>query len=313
VGEAPRAVCIYGPTGTGKTELALALAREFPLEIVSVDSAMVYRHMDVGTAKPTASERAAVPHHLIDVREPWEAWSAGDFSGEATRAIAETQARGRVPLLVGGTMLYFRALSRGLAPLPRADAALRAALDAEATDRGWPALHADLARVDPVSAARIRPADRQRIQRALEVWRLTGRPLSVLQAEAAPQADPGWLRIALVPGDRAALYAGLEARLAAMLDRGFFDEVRRLRAMPLMSADRPAMRSVGYRQLWNCLDGAITQAEALRQAAVATRNLAKRQLTWLRGEPADVVLDPQQDVTAAVAGALRHAGVSRRG
>lgn len=313
MGEAPRAICIFGPTGTGKTDLALALANDFPVEVVSVDSAMVYRHMDVGTAKPSAAERAAVPHHLIDVREPWETWSAGDFSQEATRAMGEIRARGRVPLLVGGTMLYFRALSRGLAPLPQADAALRAGLDAEAVDRGWPALHADLAQVDPISAARIAPADRQRIQRALEVWRLTGRPLSALQAEAAPDADPGWLRIALVPGDRMALYARLEARLATMVRQGFIEEVRRLRAMPLMSADRPAMRSVGYRQLWNWLDGAVTEAEALRQAAVATRNLAKRQLTWLRGEPADVVLDPQRDATAAVAGALRRAGVSRRG
>lgn len=307
-------LCLAGPTGTGKTELALRLAAEFAVEIVSVDSAMVYRRMDVGTAKPPPAVRAAVPHHLVDIRDPWETYSAGQFRTDALRAIAAIRARGRVPLLVGGTMLYFRALLRGLAPLPEAQPDVRAAIEREAATHGWESLHAQLHRIDPVAAARIRPGDRQRIQWALEVFRVAGRPISVLQALRGDDAGLRALRIALVPADRAALYRRLDQRFAGMVEAGFVEEVRALREHPLMSADCPAMRSVGYRQVWHHLDGATTLAEALRQAAVATHRLAKRQLTWLRSEPAQRQVDPLAgDACDAVAGMLEAAGVSRGG
>lgn len=307
------AICLVGPTGTGKTELALRVAEEFAVEIVSVDSAMVYRRMDIGTAKPPADVRARLPHHLVDVREPWEAYSAGDFRADALELIAAIRSRGGVPLLVGGTMLYFRALARGLASLPPADAGVRAQIDAEARERGWPALHAELAAADPAAAERIAPRDRQRIQRALEVFRLTGRRISELQQELQQAQEPGFRRIALVPADRSALYRHLDDRLSRMIGSGFVEEVRGLMALPLMSAQRPSMRAVGYRQLWSCLAGEMTRAEAQAEAAKATRHLAKRQLTWLRSDPADLTLDP------AVRGAyerlsdfLATAGVSRR-
>jgi tRNA dimethylallyltransferase len=287
------AICIMGPTGTGKTELALQVAARFDVEIISVDSAMVYRHMDVGTAKPDAAARAAVPHHLIDARDPWEAYSAGDFRADALRLMAEIRGRGRVPLLVGGTMLYFRALERGLAELPGADPGVRAALDAEAARFGWPALHARLATVDPAAAARIKPGDRQRIQRALEVYTLAGEPISELQSRpAGPRVT--LRRVALVPSDRAALYARLDRRFRAMVAGGFVEEVGRLMRLPLMSPDRPSMRAVGYRQIWAHLAGETSREEALRQAEVATHRLAKRQMTWLRPETAELGLDPQE-------------------
>ncbi len=309
----PFAVCLYGPTGAGKTDIALRLADLTPLEIISVDSAMIYRLMDIGTAKPAAAERAAVPHHLIDIRNPWESYSAGEFRADALRLIPEICGRGRLPLLVGGTMLYFRALWRGLAPLPKADRAVRAELARAAGQHGWKALHEELARVDPAAAGRITPSDRQRIERALEVFRLTGRPISRLQAErdAAPRVR--LLRIALWPSDRAQLYRVLEERLRAMLRAGFVEEVRRLRALPQMSADCPAMRAVGYRQLWQHLAGQFDFTEAERRAAVATRRLAKRQLTWMRADPADIdVPVPAEDAAARIAGVLVRAGVSRQ-
>ncbi len=263
----------------------MRLAAEHPLEIVSVDSAQVYRGMDIGTAKPSAAERRAVPHHLIDIVEPTERYSAGRFRADAIRAVQEIRARGRIPLLVGGTMLYYRALASGLDALPAADAAIRAQLDAEARARGWPALHADLARVDPAAAARIQPGDAQRIQRALEVWRATGRTLSSQQTATAP-APPFALRaFALVPEDRAELHRRIAARFEAMLRAGLVEELRALRARHALSADLPSMRAVGYRQAWECLEGGITQAELRDKGIAATRQLAKRQLTWLRSLP----------------------------
>ena len=279
------AVLIMGPTGAGKSALALALAREFPVEIVSVDSALVYRGLDIGTAKPTAADRAAVPHHLIDVCDPADAYSAGRFLEDALALVRAIRGRGRVPLLVGGTMLYFRALTRGLADLPPADPQVRARLDARARDAGWPALHAELARVDPEAAARIRPADGQRIQRALEVHELTGERMSERQSRGRVTG----LRLsthALLPFDRDELYRRIDRRFDAMLDEGLVEEVRTLHARGDLNPDLPSLRTVGYRQLWAHLNGRLTFTEAVAAAKKATRNLAKRQLTWLRSEPA---------------------------
>ena len=279
------AVLLAGPTGSGKTALALALASRFPVEVISVDSAQVYRGMDVGTSKPPAEVRARVPHHLLDLCDPSEAYSAGRFRRDALALIGEIRARGRVPLLVGGTMLYFRALMHGIAPLPEADAGVRATIDQRAKAVGWPALHRELAERDPVAAARIRPADGQRIQRALEVLHLTGRPLSELQRIAGP-ALRGLAAFAIVPENRADLYAALDARLLAMLDQGFLEEVRALKARGDLNPELPSLRSVGYRQLWRHLAGEYDLGQAVREAQRATRNLAKRQLTWIRADSA---------------------------
>ncbi len=281
--EALDAVLVMGPTCTGKTALALELARRHPVEVVSVDSALVYRGMDIGTSKPTAAMRAQVPHHLVDVCDPREAYSAGRFRRDALELIAAIRARGRVPLLVGGTMLYFHALTHGIAPLPDADPAVRAALDAEARAAGWPALHAQLARLDPPAAARIRPRDAQRIQRALEVIRLTGRPLSELQKLAEP-SPLRLARFALLPFERDVLYARIEARFDEMLAEGFLGEVRALQGRGDLHADLPSMRAVGYRQLWRHCAGECPLEEAVAAAKRATRQLAKRQLTWLRAD-----------------------------
>jgi tRNA dimethylallyltransferase len=277
-------VCLTGPTACGKTELALELAERVPVEIVSMDSAMVYRGLDIGTAKPSAAVRARVPHHLIDIVEPTDAYSAGRFARDAAAAVREIAARGRLPLLVGGTLLYLRALREGLASLPRADAALRDELDAQARELGWPAMHARLQRVDPAAAARIAPADRQRIQRALEVQALTGRPLSELQGSAAEDGGLEIATVALVPEDRAALARRIERRFDAMVDSGLVAEVQNLRARGDLTEDLPALRAVGYRQIWAHLEGAYDWQEARHRAIVATRQLAKRQLTWLRGD-----------------------------
>jgi len=278
------AVLLAGPTCAGKSALALELAGRWPVEIVSVDSAQVYRGMDIGTSKPSPAVRDAVPHHLIDVCDPADAYSAGRFRRDALALIAAIRARGRVPLLVGGTMLYFRALTRGIAPLPEADPGLRAALEARARAVGWPALHAELAARDPVAAARIRPADGQRIQRALEVLELTGEPLSEIQRRAEPPPLV-FASFAIVPDDRDGLYRRIDARFLEMMEAGLLEEVRALRCRTDLHGDLPSLRSVGYRQVWTHLSGACSLAEAVAAAQRATRNLAKRQLTWLRGEP----------------------------
>ena len=278
-----KAVFVLGPTASGKTAVSLALARAFPAEIVSVDSAQVYRGLDLGTAKPTAAERGAVPHHLIDIVEPVDAYSAGRFCDDALRVVGEIGARGRVPILAGGTMLYFSALTHGLADLPRADPGLRAELDRRAAEEGLPALHAELARVDPESAARIGPTDPQRIQRALEVHRLTGKPLSALQASrASPKLPVDVLRIALEPSERAVLHERIAVRFRAMLQAGLVDELRGLRARYALQPGMPSMRTVGYRQAWETLEGVQPMDTLEARGIAATRQLAKRQLTWLR-------------------------------
>jgi tRNA dimethylallyltransferase len=294
-----KGIVLAGPTACGKSSLALALAHalapELPLEIVSVDSALVYRGMDIGTAKPSAQERTEVPHHLIDLIEPTQSYSAARFVADATQACAEIRARGAVPLLVGGTMLYVKALREGLDDIPPSDARLRATLDARAAAEGWPALHAELARVDPATAARLAPRDAQRIQRALEVFHGTGRPLSSFQRRAtgrAPAAD--WPLITLEPASRAWLHARIATRFDAMLQAGFIDEVRALRARGDLHAGLPSMRCVGYRQAWEALDQ--DRLADLREAGLAaTRQLAKRQLTWLRGMADRTVVACEED------------------
>jgi tRNA dimethylallyltransferase len=286
-----RVIALAGPTASGKSAAALALAHELDGEIVSVDSALVYRGMDIGTAKPTPAERAAVPHHLIDIRDPAQAYSAAEFAADAQALVRETLARGRAALLVGGTMLYFKALFEGLDAMPPADAAARAQIEQEAAAKGWPALHAELARVDPATAQRLAPNDAQRIQRALEVFRVTGQPLSSFHGQAGrtPGLTPD-LFLSLEPTDRAWLHERIAQRFDAMLAAGFLDEVRALRARGDLSPELPSMRSVGYRQAWELLDaheaaGSIQPfpMQLLRERGVfATRQLAKRQLTWLR-------------------------------
>jgi len=297
----PPAIVIMGPTASGKTAFALDVAARFGGEIVSVDSALVYRGLDVGAAKPTAEERARVPHHLLDVRDPWQAYSAAEFAQDTRRALDDIAARGRLPILAGGTGLYFQALLEGLAAMPAADAALRADIAAEAQARGWPSLHAALAQVDPVAAARIHATDPQRIQRALEVFRLTGKPISQWQREARGARPPfRVLKLVLAPADRATLHDRIAHRFDVMLEQGFLDEVRRLRALPAMQAveaplDLPAVRAVGYRQAWEYLDGQGDAAAFRERAIAATRQLAKRQLTWLRGELDARWFDPARD------------------
>ena len=278
-----KAIFVLGPTASGKTAVALALAKRFPIEVVSVDSAQVYRGMDVGTAKPSPAERALAPHHLLDIVDPTESYSAGRFRDDALRLVNEIHARGRVPVLAGGTMLYFRALTSGLAELPRADAATRAGIEARAKREGWPALHAELARVDPESAARIGPTDPQRLQRALEVWQLTGTPLSHLQGNReARELTFEALRIAIEPSDRKALHARIAERFQAMLAAGLVEELEALRKRYALSASLPSMRCVGYRQAWDTLEGHANADTLAGRGIAATRQLAKRQLTWLR-------------------------------
>jgi len=287
----PLAIALMGPTASGKSALALEWAQRLDGEIVSVDSALVYRGLDIGAAKPDAAERALVPHHLIDMREPWQPYSAAEFATDARTAIAGIAARGRLPILAGGTGLYFHAVLRGLAPMPEADATTRAQIQAEADAVGWTALHAQLIAIDPAAGARIHATDAQRIQRALEVHRLSGRTISEWQREPAalPPLPFRVLKLVLAPQDRAVLHARIAQRFDAMLAAGFLDEVRRLRALPQLQGhpcprELPALRAVGYRQAWEHLDG-VTSAQEFRDRGIyATRQLAKRQLTWLRGQ-----------------------------
>ncbi len=277
-----KAVFLLGPTASGKSAVALALAARFPAEIVSVDSAQVYRGMDVGTAKPDADARARVPHHLIDIVEPVSAYSAGRFRAEALRLVAEIHARGRVPILAGGTMLYFRTLTRGLAELPAAQPEIRAAIESSAAHRGWPALHAELAKVDPVTAGRVEPTDAQRIQRALEVHRHTGRALSSFHAQDATPLPFEALRISLEPSERGRLHERIGERFRTMLAHGLVEELKGLRSRYPLEANMPSMRTVGYRQAWDTLAGSAPAATLEARGTAATRQLAKRQLTWLR-------------------------------
>ena len=295
---------IAGPTGSGKTHLAMLLAEAaktsgITVELISMDSALVYRGMDIGSAKPTLTERAAVKHHLIDILDPTEAYSAARFASDTKRLVTEIRQRGNVPVIVGGTMLYWRAFAYGLSSLPPADSAIRAELDAQGKALGWPAMHAELMAVDPITAARLEPNDSQRIQRALEVVRSTGKPMSAWLAES-PSDDgragsliPDWLRlVSLEPGERAQLHQNLESRFDAMLHTGLIDEVRLLRTHPGIHADLPSMRAVGYRQVWEFLEGRISAEQMRYKALAATRQLGKRQLTWLRAINGRHVFNP---------------------
>ncbi|MDD5384132.1 MAG: tRNA (adenosine(37)-N6)-dimethylallyltransferase MiaA [Gallionella sp.] len=288
----PPAIFLMGPTASGKTGIAVELAQRLPVELVSVDSALVYRNMDIGTAKPDAATLARAPHHLIDIIEPTEAYSAAAFRHDALRLMHDITQRGRIPLLVGGTMLYFKALREGLSDLPQADPEVRATLDAEIAQHGIQHLHQQLALVDAETAARLKPTDTQRIQRAMEIFRLTGQPMSVLIAQQEITKLPyRILSIALIPSDRTQLHARIATRFKAMLELGLVDELRALRKKYLLHPNLPSMRCVGYRQAWQCMEGEINEAQLLETGIAATRQLAKRQLTWLRSMPENIELD----------------------
>ena len=306
-GSSQPVVCLMGPTATGKTDVALKLAQEFPLDLISVDSALVYRGMDIGTAKPDAKTLELVPHRLIDIRDPEESYSAGEFVRDACREIDASNERGRVPLLVGGTMMYFRALTEGIADLPEADAEIREKIDAEAEASGWPELHAQLAKVDAKAAARINPNDSQRIQRALEVYRVSGKSLSAWQAGGTfNHREDRFLKIGLLAEPRSALHQKIALRLRAMMEEGFVEEVETLMARPGLTANHPSMRAVGYRQLWSYLEELGDLEEATRKALAATRQLAKRQLTWLRSERQATVVDAlETDALSTISTLLR--------
>ncbi|MEN1925610.1 tRNA (adenosine(37)-N6)-dimethylallyltransferase MiaA [Luteimonas qiangzhengi] len=300
----PAAIAIMGPTASGKTAFALECASALGGEIISVDSALVYRGLDIGAAKPSAAERAQVPHHLIDVRDPWQPYSAAEFATDAREALDDIAGRGRLPILAGGTGLYFRSLLRGLSAMPPADPDTRARLAARGEAEGWATLHAELARLDPEAARRIHATDPQRIQRALEVYELTGRTISELQ-NAPPSARLPFrvLKLVLAPDDRAVLHQRIARRFDAMLEAGFIEEVLALRALPGLRdhpapLDLPALRAVGYRQAWEHLDGAVDANGFRDRAIAATRQLAKRQLTWLRGELDALWFDPQSQQVA---------------
>lgn len=302
----PRVVFIMGPTASGKTDLGLRLADQRDVSLISVDSALIYRQMDIGTAKPDAETLQQYPHALIDILDPTQAYSAADFVEEATREINLALEQNRVPVLVGGTILYFKALAEGLAKLPVADPELRERLEAEAAQFGWPAMHAKLAKLDPLSGARLKPMDSQRIQRALEVVILTGRSIESFWQEQAQKELP-WdlLPLALMPMDRAELHRRIALRFDLMLEQGFQAEVEALRARGDLHLGLPSMRCVGYRQMWQHLDGDLTEAEMVEKSVVATRQLAKRQMTWLRSWDGAVQLDPWDKSQDLVAQTLR--------
>ena len=308
-------ICLAGPTAAGKSASTLALAQRWPLEIINVDSATIYRGMDIGTAKPSRSEQAQVPQHLLDIRDPAQSYSAAEFRADTLRLIDEILARGRMPLLAGGTMMYYKALRDGLDDLPAADPALRAELEARAAELGWPALHAELARVDPITAARLAPNDSQRIQRALEICQLSGQPMSsLLQRQQPTAADNAaghrYLTISLEPSDRTILHARIAQRFDAMLEAGLLDEVRALHARRDLHPGLPSVRCVGYRQMWSHLDGDVDLDTAREQAIAATRQLAKRQITWLRAQPERVIVDClAADAVEQVIDAVGKAGV----
>jgi tRNA dimethylallyltransferase len=294
------AYALLGPTASGKSALAYQLSVKYPVEIVSVDSAQVYRGMDIGTAKPSAEERSRVPHHLIDIVDPDESYSTGQFRADAIRAVLQAIDRKKIPLLVGGTMLYYRSLVEGLDALPPAEPSIRVSIDDEAARRGWPALHAELAEIDPQAASRIMPNDAQRIQRALEVFRITGKPISVLHGKAE-KALPFELKGCCLVPERSQLHKSIEMRFDVMLRSGLVDEVKQLRARYRLTADTPSMRAVGYRQVWSYLEGEIGADVMRERALAATRQLAKRQITWLRSFPGLLRLDTGSLERAAVA------------
>ena len=302
------AVCLFGPTASGKTDIAIRLCKRFPFDVISVDSALVYRGMDIGTAKPDRATLERTPHRLIDIRDPEETYSAGDFVRDALAAMEDIFAASRIPLLVGGTMMYFRALTDGLAELPSADAALREEIDAEAAAVGWPAMHGKLSEFDPVAAARIKPNDSQRIQRAMEVYRLSGRPLSEWQTEArhaAEDKDVRYIKIGLFPKDRTRLHERIEARLNFMINNGLVEEVKTLSGRHGLTPAAASMRAVGYRQVWEYVADHCSLDEARYRALVATRQLAKRQLTWLRAEHDMYCFDPlEADVLEPISATL---------
>jgi len=289
------ALLIAGPTASGKSGLALRLAELMPAELISVDSAQVFRGFDIGSAKPSVSLRERVPHHLIDIRDPEEIYSAGEFVTDALQAIEAVRSRGRLPILVGGTMLYFNALVRGIAKLPTANPDIRRVIDEQAATRGWPAMHAELVAVDPAAASKIHPNDAQRIQRALEVYRASGRPISEWQRDTTARHAWRFARLALVPSDRAWLHERIEQRFRQMMNEGFLEEVRSLRARPTLSSAAPSLRAVGYRQMWAHLAGETDLETAVGRAVVATRQLAKRQLTWIHADSEWERLDPEDD------------------
>lgn len=305
----PHALCIAGPTASGKTALALALAQQLPIEIISVDSALIYRGMDIGTAKPTADELASVPHHLIDTLDPSESYSTGKFCNDAVRLVKEIRQRGKLPVLAGGTMLYFKALLEGINDIPRANPVIRAEIEAIANEHGWPHVHRLLAEVDPATAARLAPNDQQRLERALEVYKLTGKPLSHFHQQEKTPFLTDALLIALEPPERSWLHQRIAQRTRIMLDSGLVEEVRALKTRSDLDLTMPSMRCVGYRQTWEALEqekleGVFPASDLEERITIATRQLAKRQMTWLRSMPQRVPLNASLDVEAQLSAIL---------
>ena len=307
------AVMILGPTASGKTALGVKLAKALSTEVISIDSALVYRSMDIGTAKPTEEEKEGVPHHLIDIRDPFESYSAADFVRDCESEIGRLQTQGKLPLIVGGTMLYAKALKEGLNEMPTSDLAIRASIDEEAARLGWPAMHDKLAEVDPVTAARLHRTDAQRISRALEVYRQTGKPLSSYQSQPTSGTNYRFLTIGLMPGDRKQLHERIEKRFLKMIEDGFLDEVKTLMSRSDFDRESPSMRAVGYRQAIEYLSGEITYSEFIAKGVAATRQLAKRQMTWMRSMPDLLTIDPfTQDAFSVSLSAIEKQRVSRR-